>query len=176
MKMILASSVLVLLAIGITLGGQTKLFAGWMITIYALAFIAVVGLGWYGARLVYGGFGGSSAQAAPAATQPAQGGQQAPQTGQAGAAPSATAASVTAGQKLFADNCSACHPNGTNIIEAKLPVKGSKRLVDLATFKGFIRAPAMPDGSQGQMPPFGADQITDAQAANLYAYITATWK
>jgi mono/diheme cytochrome c family protein len=180
MKMILASSVLVLLAIGIILGGQTKLFAGWMIAIYALAFIGVVGLGWYGARLVYGGFGGSSAQAAPQATQPApQGTQPALQSGRAatGAATAgAAAASVTAGQKLFADNCSACHPNGTNIIEAKLPIKGSKKLVDLAAFRGFIRAPAMPDGSQGQMPPFPADQITDAQAANLYAYITATWK
>jgi mono/diheme cytochrome c family protein len=34
----------------------------------------------------------------------------------------------------------------------------------------------MPDGAAGEMPSFGPDQISDAQFANLYAYVTKAWK
>jgi mono/diheme cytochrome c family protein len=183
MKMILASCVLVLLAVGITLGGNVKLFAGPMLVIYGLAFVAVVGLGWYGARLVYGGFSGSAAQAAPAAQQTGQAAQagQPAQTGQAAGKTggAATASAVASGQRLYNDNCSACHPNGTNIVVAQLPLKTSKKLVDLTTFTGFIRAPKMPDGTEGGMPAFTPDLISDPQAGDLFAYINSmlsAWK
>jgi len=159
-KMVLASAVLVFLAIGIILGSEVKVRTAPMMVVYALAVVAVVGLGWFGGKLVYGGWS-PAPQAAPAAAQ-------------AGTAPS-----VPAGARLFASNCSACHPNGGNVIVAELPVKKSKMLVSPAGFTAFIRSPKMPDGSEGQMPSFPADQITDKQAGELYTYIQsmlAAWK
>jgi mono/diheme cytochrome c family protein len=161
MKMILASAVLVLLAIGIILGSEVKIHAAPMVVIYGLAFVAVVGLGWYGARLVYGGWSPGSAQAAP------------PE----GSKTALVAA--PAGQKMYADNCSACHPNGGNVVNPALPLKTSNKLTNLATFTSFIRSPKMPDGSAGDMPSFPADQISDTQAGDLYTYISSargSWK
>jgi mono/diheme cytochrome c family protein len=166
MKMILASAVLLLLAIGIILGSEVKMHAAPMLVIYGLAFVAVVGLGWYGARLVYGGWSPGSAQAAPSQAAPSQGGKTA-------------VIAAPAGRKIFADNCSACHLNGGNVVVAELPLKTSKKLADLATFTAFIRSPKMPDGSAGGMPPFPADQINDEQAKDLYGYISSAvsgWK
>ncbi len=175
-KMILASAVLVLLAIGIIVGSEVKVRAAPMVVIYALAFVCVTGLGWFGARLVYGGWSGSTAAPAAAAPAPA-----APATsgGAAAAAAPAAPAPAVAGQRIFAANCSSCHPNGGNVIVANLPLKSSKKLVDVATFTAFIRSPKMPDGSAGSMPSFPTDQVSDKQAADLYAYITSmrsTWK
>jgi len=161
MKMILASALLVLLAIGIILGSEVKLHAAPMLVVYGLACVAVVGLGWYGARLVYGGWSPGAAQASPPA----------------GA--KTVVAAAPAGQKIFADNCSACHPNGGNVVVAELPLKTSKKIADRAIFTAFIRSPKMPDGSAGGMPPFPADQINDEQAGDLYTYISSAlsgWK
>jgi mono/diheme cytochrome c family protein len=166
MKMILASVVLVVLAIGIIIGSEIKIHAGPMIGLYGLAFLAVIGLGWYGARLVPGVYAMAAGGAAPV-EQPAS------QT----AAKAATA--VPPGQRIFNDNCASCHPNGGNVIEAKLTIRASKKLQTQDTFTAFIRAPKMPDGKEGQMPPFPADQITDKQAGDLYTYISsmlAVWK
>ncbi len=161
MKMILASALLVLLAVGIILGSEVKIHAAPMLVIYGLACVAVVGLGWYGARLVYGGWSPGAAQAAsPAGAK-------------------TVAAAAPAGQKIFADNCSACHPNGGNVVVAELPLKTSKKLASLATFTAFIRSPAMPNGSAGSMPPFPADQLNDEQAGDLFKYISSAvsgWK
>jgi mono/diheme cytochrome c family protein len=162
-KMVLASAVLVLLAIGIVVGSELQVRTAPMMVVYALAVVAVVGLGWFGGKLVYGGFSpaAQASQAEPAATQ-------------AGAAPA-----VPVGQRLFASSCAACHPNGGNAIVAELPLKKSKMLASAAAFTSFIRSPKMPDGSEGQMPPFGVDQISDKQAGQLYTYIQsmlASWK
>ncbi len=67
MKMILASCVLVLLAAGIILGSELRVRSAPMMVIYALAVVCVVGLGWFGARLVYGNWAGSQPAAQPAA-------------------------------------------------------------------------------------------------------------
>jgi mono/diheme cytochrome c family protein len=161
MKMILASSLLVLLAVGIILGSEVKMHAAPMLVIYGLACVAVIGLGWYGARLVYGGFSPGSAQAAPA------------ESGKT------VQAAGPAGQRIFADNCSRCHPNGGNVVAAELPLKTSKKLADLATFTAFIRSPRMPNGSPGDMPAFGTDQISEKQAGDLFKYISSAlsgWK
>jgi mono/diheme cytochrome c family protein len=164
-KMILASAVMVLLAIGIIMGSEVKVSTAPMMVVYALAVVGVVGLGWFGGKLVYGGFS-PTAQAEPAAAQ-------------AGAAPAGSAAAVPAGQRLFASNCAACHPNGTNAIVAQLPLKKSKMLASADSLVAFIRSPKMPDGSENQMPAFAADQISDKQGDELYAYIKSmlpAWK
>jgi mono/diheme cytochrome c family protein len=160
-KMVLASAVLVLLAIGIIVGSELQVRTAPMMVVYALAVVAVVGLGWFGGKLVYGGFSPAAQAAAPAAAQ-------------GGAAPA-----VPVGQRLFASNCGACHPNGANAIVAELPLKTSKMLASAASFTSFIRSPKMPDGSESQMPSFGTDQISDKQAGQLYTYIQsmlASWK
>jgi mono/diheme cytochrome c family protein len=162
-KMVLASAVLVLLAVGIIIGSELKVRTAPMMVVYALAVVTVVGLGWFGGKLVYGGFSPSS-QAAQAAQPAAQAG---------------TAPAVPVGQRLFASNCGACHPNGGNAIVAELPLKTSKLLASAAVFTSFIRSPKMPDGSEGQMPSFGSDQVSDKQAGELYTYIQsmlAAWK
>ena len=171
MKMILASAVLVLLATGIILGADVRVKNAPMMVIYALAVIGVVGLGWYGARLVYGGFAAQSAsvpateQAAPAA-----------QSGGA-AAGAATASSARLGGRLYAANCAACHPGGANVVVPELPLKGAKQLASLDAFVSFVRNPVMPNGSAGQMPAFPADQLSAKDAADIYQYIEAQqWK
>lgn len=158
-KMILASAVLVLLAAGIIVGSELKVRTALMTVIYALTVVGVVGLGWFGGKLVYGGWSPAPEAAAPAA--------------------GATAPAVPAGQRLYASNCAACHPSGGNSIVASLPLKKSTRLATEASFVAFIRSPKMPDGSEGQMPPFPADQLSDKQAAALYTYIESmlpAWK
>jgi mono/diheme cytochrome c family protein len=169
-KMILASAVLVLLAVGIIIGGEVKIHAASMIVVYSLAFLCVVGLGWYGARLVYGDW-----QPAPVTAE-----STAPAAAAGGTTSGGTASpALTRGQKLFTGNCTSCHPKGGNVVEASLPVKTSKKLATLVTFTAFIRSPAMPDGSAGSMPAFPADQVSDAQAGDLYGYITSmvpAWK
>jgi mono/diheme cytochrome c family protein len=159
-KMILASAVLVLLAAGIIVGSEVKVRTAPMMVLYALAVVAVVGLGWFGGKLVYGGFS-PAPEAAPAA------------------APAGSAPAAPAGQRLFASNCSSCHPRGGNAIVAALPLKKSKMLASAASLTAFIRAPKMPDGSEGQMPPFPPDQISEKQAGDLYTYIQSmlpVWK
>ena len=66
-KMILAAVVLVVLGAGIVLGSEVKVRTLPQLVLYALAFVCVVGLGYYGAKLVYGGWAGQKA-AAPSAT------------------------------------------------------------------------------------------------------------
>ncbi|HTX73084.1 MAG TPA: c-type cytochrome [Rectinemataceae bacterium] len=163
-KMVLAGSLVVLLGIGVILGSEVKLHSLWMTIIYALCVGMVVALGWFGAGLIYGR-GAAAAASAPA-----------PAPAQSSAAKPAVAGDVKAGQALFADNCQACHSNGQNVIVPELPIRGSKRLATLTGFVAFIRSPSMPDGSAGQMPPFPADTISDAQATDLYAYVTTAWK
>ncbi len=170
MKMILASIVLVVLAIGIIVGSELKVHAAPMIVLYALAFLAVTGLGYYGARLVPGVYAMAAGGSAPV-EQPA-----APSS----STKAATVAAVPPGQRIFSDNCVSCHPDGGNVIEAKLTIRATKKLQTQDTFVAFIRAPKMPDGKDGQMPPFPADQISDKQAGDLYAYLSTmratTWK
>jgi mono/diheme cytochrome c family protein len=161
-KMILAAVVLVVLGAGIILGSEVKVRTAPQLVLYALAFVAVVGLGYYGAKLVYGEWAPRKISAgAPAGEQPA-----------APAAPAGQEQAFAAGAQLFTANCQSCHPGGGNVIDPKLPLKGAKPLGSLQSFVGFIRAPSMPDGSPGQMPAFGPDAISAQQASDLYVYVT----
>ncbi len=102
----------------------------------------VVGLGYEGGNLVYGG------------KQP-----DAPQQYQAGAT-------------LFKNNCSGCHAGGGNVIKPNLPLLGAAQLKTEASFQQFIRSPHMPGGKQGPMPGFDQSKLSDADATALYNYIT----
>jgi mono/diheme cytochrome c family protein len=74
------------------------------------------------------------------------------------------------GEKIFNANCRVCHVNGENIINPRLPLRGSQKLADFKTFLSFIRNPKMPDGSQGTMPSFSESKISNNEAENLYKY------
>jgi mono/diheme cytochrome c family protein len=152
-KIALASSVTVILAVGVVFGNRLKLRSVGMTVIYALAFLAVVGLGYFGGRLVYGNRGAGSG------TVPQE---------------------AKAGEAIFANNCSSCHVGGANVVDSAYPLKTSKKLASVETFTAFIRRPTMKDGSQGQMPNFPPDVLSDAQAGDLYKYVSAmasgAWK
>ena len=157
-KMGLAAALVVLLSLGIFLGGRTKPITAAMMAIYGLSFIMVVALGYFGATLVYGGFSPASSPASSAASS------------------SPAPAGFAAGKALFEANCRACHAGGGNSLVASLPIKGSKRMSDLCSFGGFLRAPAMPGGKSGDMPAFGQDALADGQVKDLYAFLAATYK
>lgn len=53
-KMVLASAALVMVGAGIILGGEIKLHSMWMTVIYAVSFVIMVGLGYFGSGIVYG--------------------------------------------------------------------------------------------------------------------------
>jgi hypothetical protein len=75
------------------------------------------------------------------------------------------------GSGIFWGNCALCHPNGGNVLDPGLPIKGSGKLKDYKTFLRFIRHPKMPDGSEGEMPNFPKSKISDLQAKRLYQFI-----
>jgi len=156
-KMVLASIVLVVLGAGIVLGSGIRVGTAAMASLYAAAFLSVVGLGYFGAKLVYGEWSPRSQSAPLIAASP----------------------EVLAGEKIFAAGCQSCHARGGNIVAPDLPLKSSKRLDSFASFAGFIRNPQMPNGSAGEMPPFSTAEINDEQAKTLLAYIKASlpgWK
>jgi cytochrome c553 len=126
--------VLVITGAGVILGGEVKVHTIPQMVLYALAFVCVVGLGYFGAKMVYGGWSGEGA------TTDAPEGQE---------------AAFASGSEAFAANCQACHPRGGNVVDPSLPLKGSQRLASLEAFTAFIRSPSKPDGSAGSMPPFG---------------------
>jgi mono/diheme cytochrome c family protein len=167
-KMALAAILLILLGGGIILGGEERPRAAIMMGIYACAFAAVVGLGYFGGELVYNRSAAVAAAGEAAATDI---GVSQPATIQA-----AAAAKADPGLALFEADCQGCHAGGGNAIVASLPIRGSRRLASLETFESFVRAPAMPDGKSGDMPAFPEDSLDDAQAKALYGYLKAAFK
>jgi len=171
-KMILATCVMLLLGAGIILGSEIRVRSAPMMVIYALAVVGVVGLGWFGARLVYGNWAGSQPATEAAAPAAPSGGGTAP-----AGAPATAPSAARLGGRVFAANCAACHPGGANVVAPDLPLKGAKQLATEGSFISFIRSPVMPNGSAGQMPAFPADQVSDKDASNLYQYIVGQgWK
>lgn len=79
--------------------------------------------------------------------------------------PAATQKQVSAGESVFQQRCSMCHPDGGNIVKPDKPIKGSSKLKDLKTFIGYIRSPYAP------MPAFPSTEISDEKAQELYDYI-----
>jgi uncharacterized membrane protein len=143
MKLILFSALAVFLLFTVALGRKVGTEARSVLAMYALCFVTVVGLGYFGGQLVYGG-----GRTPPAPDQ------------------------FKAGEALFKENCSSCHPQGGNIIDPNLPLKQARQLADFETFVAFTRKPTMPDGSPGIMPPFPSAKLSEQQGKQLYQYIT----
>ncbi len=148
-KIILAGAVTVILAVGIVVGRGVRVRTVTTAVIAALAFIAAVGLGYFGGSLVYGSWAKGSRAANAGARPPAN----------------------PAGEAVFLDNCAACHEGGGNVADTRYPLKGSRHLASLAEFTAFVRAPKMPDGSEGSMPAFPKNQLADTQVKDLYGYV-----
>ncbi len=173
-KIGLAAALIVLLSVGIAFGGAATSRNVIMVVIYLLSTTSVVALGWFGAGLIY--TRGSTASAAGRQAAPSAPAAPAPAAPETPVAQKAALAGFAAGKAIFENFCSGCHPGGQNIVYPKLPIKGSKRLASLAAFEAFVRNPKMPDGSAGGMPPFGKDLLTDAQAKDLYSYVSSAFK
>jgi mono/diheme cytochrome c family protein len=75
------------------------------------------------------------------------------------------------GEKLYAANCGACHPNGGNAISPDLPVLNSPQMKDPNTFIKFNRSPVKADGSRGIMPAFTKDKLSDDDLRQIYQYV-----
>jgi uncharacterized membrane protein len=114
MKLILAGILLVLQVIGLFLGSKGRVGARGLLVVYTLCFFMVVGLGYFGAQLVYA----DKTQASPE--------------------------TYKAGEQIFLANCSSCHPRGGNVIKPQVPLINSPKLKDLKTFIGLIRHPVPP--------------------------------
>jgi uncharacterized membrane protein len=168
-KIVLAAALLILLSLGIVLGGSAKPRRAAIAVIYALSFCTVVALGYFGASLIYGK--GAGAAAAPAASGSVAGSASGSTVGSA----SGSTSDIKAGEALF-ENCQGCHEGGGNSIVPALPIRGSKRMASLQAFESFLRAPTMPDGKAGDMPPFGADALSGSQVGQLYAYAVSAFK
>ncbi len=150
-KIGLAAAVLVVTGAGVILGSELKVHTVPQMVLYALAFVCVVGLGYFGAKMVYGGWSGEGATAD---------------------APAGQEAAFASGSEVFAANCQACHPKGGNVVDPSLPLQNSKRLASLEAFQAFIRSPSRPDGSPGSMPAFGEELLSGQQAEDLYLYVS----
>jgi uncharacterized membrane protein len=140
-KLILAGTLLLLLAIGVFLnrGGHAPLVR--LIPIYLLSFLTVVALGYYGGELV---LGGRAPYIPPEFSQAA---------------------------RIFDTHCSMCHPGGGNIADPKLPLRNAPQLANFEAFASQIRNPKLPSGQAGTMPPIPEAVLSDEEAWQLYQYI-----
>jgi mono/diheme cytochrome c family protein len=130
-KLVLAGILLLLLAIGLVLGGKGREGSRGLLAIYALCLLIAIGLGFFGAQLVYPG----KAQATPE--------------------------QYKAGERIFLANCSVCHPQGGNVIKPDKPLINSPKLKDLKTFIKQIRHPVapMPAFGPSQITDQQADEL-----------------
>jgi uncharacterized membrane protein len=145
-KICLAACLFLVLSLGMILVVTGRVESRALPAIYLVAFFTVMGLGYFGGRLVFGG-------RAPAVPP-----------------------KLEAGRRLFQNHCMACHPNLGNAILPDMTIIGSDNLTDLPGFLAFIRAPRLDNGQKGPMPDFPARKISDDQARELYAYLTGVLK
>jgi len=80
---------------------------------------------------------------------------------------SAASAAGATGEAIFKANCASCHPDGGNIMNPKLTLKGIK---DPKKILNKIRK------QSGSMPVFDSKAISDADAKQLASYIIKTFK
>ena len=141
MKLALAAILFALVVLGLILGRRAGAATKRLMTVYGLAFLTVIALGYYGGQLVYR----RSTPVAPTIYQ--------------------------AGAEIYDNRCASCHPQGGNIVQSNLPVMGAPQLNSPARFIEWLRDPVRPNGSQGIMPPFPPSTISDRQANELRDYI-----
>lgn len=140
-KIVLTGILTLLMVIGIYLQYGRSPSMKSVLIVYLLSVLAVTGLGYYGGNLVF------SAEK-PAATE-----------------------DLKAGEMLYAANCGTCHPQGGNIMNPALPVKGSNYLKTFHAFLNFNRKPQMPDGTKGLMPSIPPEKVPDAEMKLIYDYV-----
>lgn len=148
MKLTLAGGLLVLLALVSFLAFRRDRASRKAVPVlYTLCLVVAVGLGWFGARLVYDG----KIVAAVTAAEPK------------------ASASQAAGEGIFAANCRGCHPGGGNVMDANRPLAGSPALKSPEAFLEQIRHP------RDLMPAFPPASISDEDAKALYLYVTGAF-
>ncbi len=76
---------------------------------------------------------------------------------------------ASAGAGIFASRCASCHPNGGNIFNPDLPLKGAPQLGSYSSFKSIVRQ------GRGPMPAFSSYQISDSQLRELYRYVRSAY-
>jgi uncharacterized membrane protein len=141
-KLLLTGLLLILLIVCLLFIPEDRPRYAILLPLYFLCFLAVAVLGYLGGQLA---LGERCFEAPPGA--------------------------FSAGARIFRVNCSACHPQGGNIINPKLPVMGAPELANSQAFLTYLRQPTRPDGSRGSMPPFPAKRLPDPEVKELYAYI-----
>jgi hypothetical protein len=75
----------------------------------------------------------------------------------------------TGGAGLFAENCATYHPNGGNIINPNMPLRGAPQLGSYASFRTLVRQ------GRGPMPAFSASRISDSQLWQLFQYVRSAY-
>lgn len=140
-KVVLAALLLVLLAAVVWRGRNETRPSPITALLLTLTLIDIGALGYFGGDLAWG----SRTPEAPTALQ--------------------------SGQKIFAGNCSGCHPRGSNIIVPQLPLRTAPQLGDYEDFLAFLRDPKMPDGNPGRMPAFPPSVLSDQEVRALYDYL-----
>jgi cytochrome c6 len=86
------------------------------------------------------------------------------------------------GESLFRDNCSACHPDGGNLLNSKKTLhKADREANNIRTAEDIVQkirnpgpAPTHPQEWAG-MKTFGKDKISDADALKIANYILKTF-
>jgi mono/diheme cytochrome c family protein len=155
MKLALAIVLLVLLVFAVSIGHKADSISKQALIVYALCFLNVTALGYFGGELAYGG----RTLGEPSDTSK-----------------ETVAAEVKAGGILFKENCSACHPGGENAIKKHLPLKEAPQLVNFDTFLTYIRSPEARDGSKTVMPSFPPDKLSEEKAQKIYRYVVQVLK
>jgi uncharacterized membrane protein len=141
-KLVLTGVLVVLLIAAVILGRKGRAGSKVVLATYTLAFLAVVVLGYYGGELA---FGGRTVTAPP---------------------------EYQAGENIYKINCSACHPQGGNIVNPNLSVLGAPQLIDFDTFLTYSRNPQRPGAVPGLMPPVLPTKLSDQQLKEVFDYIT----
>ena len=141
MKIALAALLFILLSITLIVGRRPNVRPSIMMFLFMLCLFNVVGLGYFGGKLVYEG-----------RTPTAQDG-------------------LFPGRNVFVSHCSGCHSNGGNIIFPNLPLRSAPQLASYEEFIAFVRNPKLPNGSIGPMPVFTPQDLSDQQAHELYDYV-----
>ena len=141
MKIALATSLFILLATTLIVFRIKNVHPSILMMLFTLCFFNVMGLGYFGGQLVYEG-------RIPAVSD-----------------------EFLAGQKIFVNHCSGCHPNGGNILFPNLPLRSAPQLKSYQTFIDYVRNPLLPNGLKGPMPAFTQTKLSDSKAEELYSYI-----
>ena len=140
-KFILSGILLALLSCSVFIERKGPGRRALVVPIYAVSFLLVVALGYYGGELVMGGRAKSIS----------------PKSDQAGA--------------IFKSNCAMCHSRARTITKPRMPLRNAPELANFESFVNQIRNPRLPDGSPGHMPAIPRQDLSDEQAWELYQYI-----